>query len=379
MFERTPDQQLFEDTTRRFIETACPLEGRRTLAGTKAGYEPDYWRRGAELGWTSLLVPESGGGGSVSGHPVLDLALVAYQFGLHAAPGPLLGPNLVAAALARSEGGPDHDAVLAQLLSGDTVAGWAWSEPPPADEFGRIDARAQATPDGFVLTASKGPVEAGPETAWFLVTARHEDGLSQFLVSSDTPGLNLTPLEGVDLTRRFCRLDLDGVHLPGGALVGGAGTADQTVAWLVDVALVVQLAEMVGAMQWAFDTTLEWVSHRYSFGRPLASYQEIKHRFADMKMWLEASYAVTGAAARAVDAGSESAAELLSAAKLYVGKQGSELVQDCVQLHGGIGVTFEHDLHLFLRRVTTGAVTLGTPPDHAERLADLVSAQAGPA
>jgi len=380
VFERSPDQELFEDTTRRFIESACPLDRRRALAGTKSGYEPDYWRKGAELGWTSLLVPESAGGGSVSGHPVLDLALVAYQFGLHAAPGPLLGTNLAAAALARSGGSPgagQHAEVLGQLLSGEVVVGWAWGEPAPGDGFGCVETSASdGGGGGYSLSGSKGPVEAGPEAEWFVVAARRPDGLRQFLVPSDASGLTVTALDGLDLTRRYCRLDLDEVALPAEALVGDADgeAASAALARQVETALVVQLAEMTGAMQWAFDTTLEWALHRYSFGRPLASYQEIKHRFADMKMWLEASQAVTGTAARAVDTGSSSRDELLSAAKLYVGRHGLELVQDCVQIHGGIGVTFEHDLHLFLRRLTADAVTLGTPAEHAGRLADLVAA-----
>ena len=132
------------------------------------------------------------------------------------------------------------------------------------------------------------------------MTARHESGLSQFLVPHDAPGLTLTPLQGLDMTRRFARVDFDQVRVPLDALVGEAGAAGPAIDWLTDLAVVIQLAEMVGAMQWAFDTTLEWAFNRYSFGRPLASYQEIKHRFADMKMWLEASYAITDAAAEAV-------------------------------------------------------------------------------
>jgi alkylation response protein AidB-like acyl-CoA dehydrogenase len=129
---------------------------------------------------------------------------------------------------------------------------------------------------------------------------------------------------------------------------------------------------MVGAMQAAFDMTVKWAFNRYSFGRPLASYQALKHRFADMKSWLEASHAIADAAAEAVDQRSQRAAELVSVAKAFVGDYGAELVQDCVQLHGGIGVTFDHDLHLFLRRVTLDRGLYGTPAEHRQRLAALV-------
>jgi alkylation response protein AidB-like acyl-CoA dehydrogenase len=120
------------------------------------------------------------------------------------------------------------------------------------------------------------------------------------------------------------------------------------------------------------EMTRQWAFDRYTFGRPLASYQEIKHRFADMTLWLEASKATVVAAARAVSTHAPEAPELVSAAASYVHDHGPELGQDCVQLHGGIGVTWEHDLHLYLRRVTLNALTFGTVRDHRERLAALV-------
>ncbi len=118
--------------------------------------------------------------------------------------------------------------------------------------------------------------------------------------------------------------------------------------------------------------TVAWAFDRFSFGRPLASYQAIKHRFADLKAWLEASHAITDAAAAAVDAGADDAAELASIAKAYVGDYGAEVLQDCVQLHGGIGVTFEHDLHFHLRRLTVDRALHGTPAEHRERIAALL-------
>jgi alkylation response protein AidB-like acyl-CoA dehydrogenase len=132
-------------------------------------------------------------------------------------------------------------------------------------------------------------------------------------------------------------------------------------------------AEAVGAMQCAFDMTVKWAFDRYSFGRPLASYQALKHRFAHMATWLQASHAISDEAARAVSEESPEAPALVSAAKAYIGEYGAELLQECVQLHGGIGVTFEHDLHLYLRRVTLARTLLGTPDVHRRRLADLVA------
>jgi alkylation response protein AidB-like acyl-CoA dehydrogenase len=377
MFERNADQELFEETTRKFLASHCPLTKLRDLAGTKAGYEPDYWRQGAELGWTSLVVPEEAGGGSVSGSGVRDLVLVAYEFGLHAAPGPLGPTNVVAAALGRWGSDEQRSGPLAALLGGQAVAAWALAEPPPHDRMGRVELSARTDGDGIVLSGTKTPVEAGLEADHLLVTARHDSGLSQFLVPADTAGITATHLQGLDMTRRFARVDFDQVRVPASCLVGKANGAGDAVEWLTDLAIVIQLAESVGAMQWAFDTTLEWALNRYSFGRPLASYQEIKHRFADLKMWLEASYAITAEAAEAVADDAPNRAELVSAGKFYVGRHSGELMQDCVQLHGGIGVTFDHDLHLFLRRVTTNVPAYGSPSEHADRLADLLETQEG--
>jgi alkylation response protein AidB-like acyl-CoA dehydrogenase len=176
----------------------------------------------------------------------------------------------------------------------------------------------------------------------------------------------------VDMTRRFSIVTFDDVRVPADAVVGPTGQVRELIDRQVQVALVTANAESVGAMQAVFDMAFEWAFDRYSFGRPLASYQELKHRFADMKSWLEAGHAISDAAAAAVDARSPAANELVSVAKAFIGAYGAELVQDCVQIHGGIGITFDHDLHLFLRRVTLNRALYGTPADHRQRIATMV-------
>ena len=154
-----------------------------------------------------------------------------------------------------------------------------------------------------------------------------------------------------------------------GRRLGGRPGGDDVECQL-QIAAVVQSAEMVGAAQNVFDLTLDWAFSRYSFGRPLASYQEIKHRFADMKLWLEASHALADAAARH-EARDDAAAKAASVAQAYTGDYLAELAQDCVQMHGGIGVTYEHDIHLYLRRITVDRLTYGTPTEHRQRIAAL--------
>jgi alkylation response protein AidB-like acyl-CoA dehydrogenase len=208
------------------------------------------------------------------------------------------------------------------------------------------------------------------------VTGRTGDGLTQALVPTDAPGITLAAMDTVDLTRRFSVVTFDDVRVPVSAVVGEIGEADDQVDQQLLLAIAIVNAEAVGAMQTGFDMTVEWAFDRYSFGRPLASYQELKHRFADMKTWLEASHAISDAAATAVVLGSPDAAELTSVAKAYIGHYGTELLHDCVQIHGGIGVTFEHDLHLFLRRQVVDRVLYGTPAEHRLRIADLAERRA---
>jgi alkylation response protein AidB-like acyl-CoA dehydrogenase len=365
------DQEFFRDTTQKFLESECPIVKVRELADSADGFERDYWRQGAELGWTSLLVPEELGGGSVSGSGVVDLTLVADAFGSHVAPGPLLPANVVAAAVARSGTDEQRAEVLPAIVAGEVVATWAIAEPPPNDALGSVTVTAERNGDGFVISGVKSPVEAGAQSEQLLVTARTDEGLAQFLVPADESGVRITPLNGIDLVRRYARVEFDGVRVPASAAVGTPGAADADVERQLQLALVIQTAECVGAAQKVFDFTVDWAFNRYSFGRPLASYQELKHRFADMKMWLEASHALASVAAREVQSEAAGAPETVSIAKAYTGDYLAELIQDCVQMHGGIGVTFDHDIHLYLRRVTADRLTHGSPADHRQRIVSL--------
>ena len=365
------DQQFFRETTARFLAAHAPVDALRRLRDDPVGFDREYWRQGAELGWTSLLVAEAHGGGSVSGEGVVDSSVIAHEMGWAAAPGPFVTTNVVAAAL--SDAGVHADElsdvlgdVLSGVLAGTSIASWCHSEPGP--RFGDVQLTIRADGDSLVLDGVKRPVESAMVAEHLLVVGQTNDGLSQVLVPSDADGITIEPLGSVDLTHRYAQVRFDNVRVPTSMLLpGGAEQVERQV----QLALVLLTAESVGAMQRAFDMTVEWAFDRYSFGRPLASYQELKHRFADMKSWLEASHAIVDAAAAAVQARTPDAAELASAAKAYTGQYGVELLQDCVQIHGGIGVTFEHDLHLFLRRGVLNSGLFGTAAEHRQRLADL--------
>ncbi|MEX2293058.1 MAG: acyl-CoA dehydrogenase family protein [Acidimicrobiales bacterium] len=381
--ELSEDQEFFRQTTRKFLAAECPVTIVRSLESEPAGFAAEYWRRGADLGWTSLLVPEADGGGSLSEHGLLDLVLVAEEMGRLVSPGPLVPVNVVASTIARSGSAEQRAEVLPGLLSGEKIAAWVpptnVCEPPRPlsgpDASQTLVVRATVRGDGFVLSGSAGPVEAGAQASHLLVTAAGSDGPTQYLVAADAPGTVCTPMGGLDLVRRFAEVRFDDVLVSADAVVGSVGGAADDIERQLQIAVVLQCAETVGAIDHIFEMTLEYMSDRYSFGRPLSSYQALKHRVADDKMSLEACHAMATAAAKAVANEAAGAAELVSAAKAWIGPNATELIQDCVQLHGGIGVTWEHDLHLYLRRATVNRLTYGTPQEHAERIAtDLLGA-----
>jgi alkylation response protein AidB-like acyl-CoA dehydrogenase len=366
------DQEFFRETTRKFLEAEVPLTAVRRLGDHTDGFDRDWWRRGAELGWTSMLVPEEHGGGSLAGEGLLDLVIVAEEMGRLVSPGPLLATNVVASAVAERGTSEQQEALLPGIVSGDVIATWALVEPGGRWRPDDLQLEAEPQDGGFVIRGVKCPVEAAGQTDPFLVTARTGDGLSQLLVPADASGLTVTPMESLDLVRRFSELRFDDVHVPGSALLGESGCAADDVERQLQIALALQCAETVGVVERVFEFTLEYMSDRFSFGRPLASYQALKHRVADMKLWLEASLATATAAARAVQARSDDASEVVSAAKSYIGDHATAIIQECVQMHGGMGVTWEHDIHLYLRRATINQLLYGTPSEHRERIAELV-------
>lgn len=375
----TPDQLLYRDTTRDFLTKEAPLTKVRELSTTERGFDPAWWRRGAELGWTSMLVSAELGGETMSGNGLVDAAIIAEEMGRLASPGPLVPVNVVALALSHASTGAAHQEVVEALMAGEATASWAVFEPGRGWDTGAIELTAAADGDGFVLNGVKDRLESGDQADYLLVTARTADGLAQFLVPASAPGLTVSGGKGLDLVRRFATASFAGVRVPADSQVGTVAETGAAVGRQLQAAVVLQCAEMAGATERVLEFTIQWAFDRYSFGRPLASYQALKHRFADMRLWLEAMQATTSAAARAVgmslsgDASPDKAAELASVAKAYVGERATDIVQDCVQLHGGIGVTWEHDIHLYLRRVTVDRVTWGTPSEHRRLLADILS------
>jgi alkylation response protein AidB-like acyl-CoA dehydrogenase len=365
----SPEKILFAATTQSFLQKEVPLSRVRDLHSRGVSFEHPWWQRAAELGWTALLVPEELGGGSVSGDGFADLAMVAEQLGKTVAPGPLFPVSTVLAALVDSADPQAHTDTIESLVAGETIASWAvyepgqgWSPHEPSVTATLLDAK---TDSGYRIDGVKDRIEAGAQSSLLLVVARTDDGVGQFLVPADAPGVHVELQQSIDMVKQYARVQFDGVEIERGAAL--RGTAD-----LIDrqsqIAQVLQCAEVVGILQTVFDFTVAWALDRHSFGRPLASYQVLKHGFADMKMWLEACRATTAAAVTAISNRSADASLSASVAKSYVGEMATEIIQACVQMHGGIGVTWEHDLHVYLRRAALYRSMFGTPEEHNLRV-----------
>jgi alkylation response protein AidB-like acyl-CoA dehydrogenase len=359
----SPERLLFASTTQSFLEKEASLGRLRELHEAGISFEPDWWRRAAELGWASLLVPEELGGGSVSGDGVADLALVAELAGKTVAPGPLHPVSTVLAGLV--EAPENHTEAIESLVSGEVIASWAVYE--PGKQWSPLDAALTATPTdtGFRLDGVKDRVEAGDQSDLLLVVARcDDDAVRQFLVPTTAPGVTVETQTSIDMAKRYARVHFDGVEVDAAAAVGSAEQTPGLIARQSQIAALLQCAEVVGILDTVLCFTIQWGFDRHSFGRPLGSYQALKHKYADLKIWFEACRATTNAAVKEVALRSAGAEMAVSVAKSYVGERAPGMLQDCIQLHGGIGVTWEHDLHLFLRRVTLYRSMFGTPEEH---------------
>ncbi len=356
----SPEQLLFASTTQAFLEKEGSLSRVRELHAADSSFDSAWWQRAAELGWASLLVPEELGGGSVSGDGVADLALVAEQIGHSVAPGPLHPVSTVLAGLVEAPDG--HGDTIEALVSGELIASWAVYEPRRPLSPLEPGVTATRTDSGYRIDGVKDRVEAGSEAGVFLVVADLDGSPRQFLVPADRA--TVTGQRSVDMVKRYARVEFNGTEVDESAVVGDAASTPAIIERQRQVALVLQCAEIVGILDTVLAMTTQWMFDRHSFGRPLASYQALKHRLADMKMWFEACRATTAAAVAAVSARSDDAPMLVSVAKAYVAERAPVMLQDCVQLHGGIGVTWEHDLHLFLRRTVLYRALYGSPDDH---------------
>jgi alkylation response protein AidB-like acyl-CoA dehydrogenase len=371
------EQELLRSTARKFFDNECGSETVRKLMDSPEGMTPDLWKKLAEQGWLGLIVPDEHGG---MGLGIVDLVVLMEEMGRAVVPGPFFSTVLLGG-LAILEAGTEAQkkAWLPKLASGDARATLAWME-PTADLGARgITLPATAKGDGHTLNGTKLFVQDAHTADVLVVAARSstgktaEDGISLFLVPKGSAGLTVTLLPTMDQTRKLCEVTFKDVAVGPDALMGQVGSGWAPLARVIDRATVGLCAEMCGGAQKVLDMTVEYAKIRQAFGRPIGSYQGVKHKAADMLVDVENSKSITYYAAWAMDEGVAEGRLAVSMAKAYVSDAYRRVSGAGIQLHGGIGFTWEHDLHLYFKRAKGSEFTFGDATWHRERVAQLVN------
>ena len=361
----TPEQEEMRHAVRAFFGSRSPSPEIRRLMETQDGIDWDVWRQMAtQLELLGLGVPEEYGG---SGFGPVEQLVVFEEAGRVLLCAPFFGTVALAipALLAADDAAAAKD-LLPGLANGSTVATLAFTEEDGDWNPAATRLQAEAAGDGWTLTGSKSFVIDGAAAGLFLVLARTEAGLSLFAVPADAPGLRRERLETLDLTRKQVRLFFDGTPA---RLIGTDGAAQPVLERTLDLAAVLLAAEQVGGAQVCLDTTVEYAKIRTQFGRKIGSFQAVKHRCADMLVAVEsARSAVYQAAWTAADSPQELPVAA-TMAKAVASEAYTFCAAETIQLHGGIGFTWEHDAHLYYRRAHSTALLLGDPAYQRELLA----------
>ncbi|MFL5896989.1 MAG: acyl-CoA dehydrogenase family protein [Solirubrobacterales bacterium] len=364
-FDLTDEQQAIKSTAHDLLASRFKSEQLREIAASESGFDESGWREMAELGWAGLALPEEWGG---QGLGIVELAVLFEEMGHVCAPSPLLSNTIAGLALAIAGSDEQKERWLAPLAAGELLG-------TPA----LIDAGAPAEPNKFampaagdggdtVLSGEKTLVMDAASADFFLVASA--DG-RRHVVEKDAGGVTVTPEQSIDPTRRVSSVRLDGVRVaPENTLPG-----DTEDYWPVfQRACVALAAESTGLAQRALEMSVAYAKDRQQFGRPIGAYQAVSHRCAQMLLETENSRSAAYGAAWAADAEPESLPLAASMAKAYASDAGWRVPDAAIQVHGGIGFTWEHDLHFFLKRGRANAANFGDARWHRERVADAVLA-----
>jgi alkylation response protein AidB-like acyl-CoA dehydrogenase len=372
------EQELLRETARKFLEGECPTQFVRRMMATEHAVTDAFWRQLAENGWLGITYPEAEGG---SGLGLVDLVVLMEEIGRAVMPGPYPATVLLGGAAIAAVGSPEQRREwLPRIAGGEVKATLALTEPNARWDAAGITATAREARGGFTLTGAKMFVPDAHLAEVLVVAARSrdgstmEDGVSLFLVPKDAAGLTIRRLPSVDETRKLCEVTLENVAVPGSALLGELHQGWAPLQQVIDRAAVALSAEMCGAAQRVLDMTVDYAKLRVAFGKPIGTYQGVKHKCADMLVEIENAKSLTYYAAWAVDEGEADAPLAVSMAKAAASDAGRKVCAAGIQLHGGIGMTWEHDLQLYLKRAKADEVMFGDATWHRERIARLIGA-----
>jgi alkylation response protein AidB-like acyl-CoA dehydrogenase len=366
-FDLNDEQEQIKRTAREFLASRYKPERIRELTETDLGFEESDWQEMVELGWPGLALPEEHGG---QGLGIVELAAVFEEMGYALPPSPLLSNTVAGLALALCGSEDQRAEFLAPLAAGEkrgTVALFDAGSPAVIGEF---EMEARQGDGGVVLEGEKVLVmDAG--AADFLLVAT-SDG-RRHIVERDQPGVSLTQEPSIDLTRRVYSIRFDSVEVPAERTLPAEQEDYLPVLQRGCVAI---SAELTGIAQRTMEMAVDYAKERQQFGRPIGSYQAVSHRCAQMLLETEGARSATYYAAWAADASPEDLPLAASMAKAYASDAGWRVAGESLQVHGGIGFTWEHDLHLWLKRATVDSATFGDAHWHRERVADAILAQA---
>ena len=364
--EATQEQRMMADSAIRIMEATCPLTAVREAAERSGPGDEKLWRKLGDLGCFRLLAAEKHGGGNLSGNGVADAAILAAESGARLQPGPFVAALVVAGALSRAGTTPLHGEVLQALLSGAAVATWAADWLTPATRASGLTLRDE--PGHLTVSGEIRGVQDADVCDWILVSTRAGGADRQFLLDRSAAGLSLAKAAGLDITRRYFTLVLNDVRVPAGAVLGDPASNPALASWQLAVAAVLSAAESVGAMDANFTLALAYAKTRVAFGRPIGSFQGLKHLLARASLALEMAKALVAGAAEGLGGDEADALVMASIARAFVSENAVELTHDCFQVFGGIGFTWEHDQHLYMRRLASEAYLFGSPSWHRRRI-----------
>jgi alkylation response protein AidB-like acyl-CoA dehydrogenase len=375
-FAFSEQQDLLRTSARQFLERECPPDMVRRWSDDPQGYSPDLWQMMAALGWMGLVLPETYGG---SGLSFVDLTILMEEMGRVLLPAPFFS-SIALGALTLLETGSDEQRqqMLPRLVRGETKVCVALLEADGRYDPRGISMRASIRGNRATLNGTKLFVVDAHVSDYIICVARTrggrdpESGISLFVLDITSPGIACTPLMSIDQTRGLCEVSFTRVGVSLEAMLGGRDAAWPTLQRALDKATVALCAEMVGGAEKAMEMCVDYGKTRVQFGRPIGSFQAVKHKIADMKVWVENAKSVVHYAAWAVDRNAPEASRAASMAKAYCSEMYTQVTADGIQVHGGVGFTWDHHMHLYFKRAKSSEVLLGNTTWHRERTAALI-------
>jgi alkylation response protein AidB-like acyl-CoA dehydrogenase len=372
-FAFTEEQEALRESARVFLADHSSGDQVRAAMSSDIGYDPALWRRIAQdLGWPAVIVPEQYGG---LGLGYVELIALMEEMGAALLCAPFFSTVCLAGnALIAAADEAQKQAYLPAIAAGECIATLAFTEAGGRWDGGDVATVAGRDADGFVLDGTKTFVSDGHVADLFLVVARlagtsGNDGLSVFAVAADSAGLTRRPLVTMDQTRRQAEIRLDRVRVGASALIGEEGNAWPFLSDTLDRAAIALAAEQVGGAQRCLDLAVRYAKERVQFGRPIGSFQAIKHKCADMMLRVESARSAAYYAGWAASVGDAELPVLAALAKSYCSDAYFHCAAECIQIHGGVGFTWEYDPHLYFKRAKSSEVLLGSPTYHRELVA----------